>query len=74
MKLVVLGSNGYRPTDLGLNACYAIPELGVILDAGTGIYRLVNYLLSNQLDSFITHAIPIFPRTEVAFDRMEIEF
>ena len=56
MKLVVLGSNGYRPTDLGQTACYAIPELGVILDAGTGIYRLVDYLLSNQLDIFITHA------------------
>ncbi len=56
MKLVVLGSNGYRPTDLGQTACYAIPELGVILDAGSGIYRLVDYLLSNQLDIFITHA------------------
>jgi len=56
MKLVVLGSNGYRPTDLGQTACFAIPELGLILDAGTGIYRLVDYLLSNQLDIFITHA------------------
>ena len=56
MKLIVLGSNGYRPTDLGQTACYAIPELGVILDAGTGIYRLVNHLLSNQIDIFLTHA------------------
>ena len=56
MKLVVLGSNGYRPTDLGQTACYAIPELGVILDAGTGIYRMVDYLLDNQLDIYLTHA------------------
>ncbi len=56
MKLVVLGSNGYRPTDLGQTACYAIPELGVILDAGTGIYRMVDYLLSNQLHIYLTHA------------------
>jgi ribonuclease BN (tRNA processing enzyme) len=56
MKLVVLGSNGYRPTDLGQTACYAIPELGVILDAGSGIYRMVDYLLSNQLHIFLTHA------------------
>jgi ribonuclease Z len=56
MKLVVLGSNGYRPTDLGQTACYAIPELGVILDAGSGIYRMVDYLLSNQLDIYLTHA------------------
>jgi ribonuclease BN (tRNA processing enzyme) len=56
MKLVVLGSNGYRPTDLGQTACYAIPELGVILDAGSGIYRLVDYLQTNQLDIYLTHA------------------
>jgi ribonuclease BN (tRNA processing enzyme) len=56
MKLVVLGSNGYRPTDLGQTACYAIPELDVILDAGTGMYRMVDYLQSNQIDIFLTHA------------------
>jgi len=57
MKLVVLGSNGYRPTDLGQTACCAIPELGLILDAGTGIYRMVDYLQSNQpLNIFLTHA------------------
>jgi glyoxylase-like metal-dependent hydrolase (beta-lactamase superfamily II) len=56
MKLVVLGSNGYRPTDLGQTTCCAIPELGIILDAGTGIYRLADYLVSYQLDLFITHA------------------
>ena len=56
MKLVVLGSNGYRPTDLGQTACYAIPELGVILDAGTGIYRMADYLLNDQLDIYLTHA------------------
>ena len=56
MKLVVLGSNGYRPTDLGQTTCCAIPELGVILDAGTGIYRLADYLVSYQLDLFLTHA------------------
>jgi hypothetical protein len=53
MKLIVLGSNGYRPTDLGQTACYAIPEWG-----------------ESELDS----AYPIFPRTEVAYDGMEIEF
>ena len=56
MKLVVLGSNGYRPTDLGQTACCAIPELGVILDAGTGMYRMGDYLIGNQLDIYLTHA------------------
>jgi hypothetical protein len=36
MKLVVLGSNGFLPNDLGQTACYAIPELSISLDAGTG--------------------------------------
>ena len=57
MKLIVLGSNGYRPTDLGQTACCAIPELGFILDAGTGIYRMVDYFQSNQLlHIYLTHA------------------
>ncbi len=56
MKLVVLGSNGYRPSNLGQTACYAIPELGIALDAGTGMYRMGDYLISNQLDIYLTHA------------------
>ena len=57
MKLIVLGSNGYRPTDLGQTVCCTIPELGVILDAGTGIYRMVDYIQSNQLfHIYLTHA------------------
>jgi ribonuclease Z len=58
MKLVVLGSNGYRPNDLGHTACYAIPELGLTLDAGTGMYRMVDYLRSSQFDVYLTHAHP----------------
>ncbi|MFC2031028.1 MBL fold metallo-hydrolase [Chloroflexota bacterium] len=55
MKLVVLGSNGYRPNDLGHTACYTIPELGLILDAGTGIYRMADYLQTPQLDVYLSH-------------------
>ena len=58
MRLVVLGSNGYRPTDLGQTACYAIPELGVILDAGTGMYRMFDYLQTEHLDVYLSHDHP----------------
>ncbi len=51
MKLVVLGSNGYRPTDLGHTACYAIPELGLLLDAGSGLYRMVDTFRPQNLIS-----------------------
>jgi ribonuclease Z len=55
VKLVVLGSNGYRPNDLGQTACYAIPELGITLDAGTGLYRILDYLQDDQFDVYLSH-------------------
>lgn len=58
MKLVVLGSNGGRPNDLGHTACYAIPELGITLDAGTGLYRMADYLQEPQFDVYLSHDHP----------------
>jgi ribonuclease BN (tRNA processing enzyme) len=58
MKLVVLGSNGYRPNDLGHTACYAIPELAITLDAGTGMYRMADYLQADQFDVYLSHDHP----------------
>jgi ribonuclease Z len=55
MKLVVLGSNGYRSNDLGQTACYAIPELGLTLDAGTGLYRMFDYLDDDGFDVYLSH-------------------
>jgi ribonuclease BN (tRNA processing enzyme) len=55
MKLVVLGSNGYRSNDLGQTACYAIPELGLTLDAGTGLYRMFDYLEDDGFDIYLSH-------------------
>jgi ribonuclease BN (tRNA processing enzyme) len=43
---------------LGHTACYAIPELGVILDAGTGMYRMVDYLQTEELDIYLSHNHP----------------
>lgn len=56
MKLVLLGSTGYHPNRLRQTACYAIPELGIVLDAGTGIFRLRKLLATDELDIFLTHA------------------
>jgi ribonuclease BN (tRNA processing enzyme) len=33
-----------------------LPELGVVLDAGTGMYRVRNWLRTPALDIFLTHA------------------
>jgi len=56
MKLVLLGTCGYHPTDHRETLCLLLPECGVMLDAGTGLYRAVAYLAANELDIFLTHA------------------
>ncbi len=55
MKLILLGTNGYHPNDQRQTACMMLPELGVLLDAGTAIYRASDYLESDSLDIFLTH-------------------
>jgi ribonuclease BN (tRNA processing enzyme) len=56
MKLVLLGTTGYHPNDRRHTACMMLPEAGIVLDAGTGMYRLPRHLATPQLDIFITHA------------------
>jgi ribonuclease BN (tRNA processing enzyme) len=56
MKLVLLGTGGYYPTSRRHTACLMLPEIGVVLDAGSGICRLGEYLQTDRLDVFLTHA------------------
>ena len=56
MKLVVLGSTGYHPNELRQTACFMLPELGIVLDAGTGMFRVRDWLTTPTLDIFLTHA------------------
>lgn len=56
MKLLLLGSTGYHPNDRRHTACLMLPEIGVVLDAGTGMYRVRDHLTTRTLDIFLTHA------------------
>jgi ribonuclease BN (tRNA processing enzyme) len=56
MKLVLLGSGGYFPTSQRHTACLLLPEHGIVLDAGSGICRLGEYLETSQLEVFLSHA------------------
>lgn len=56
MRLVLLGSGGYHPTTFRETPCLALPEIGVVLDAGTGLWRLRKHLVTDELDIFLTHA------------------
>lgn len=56
MKLLLLGTTGYHPNDQRQTACFMLPELGVIFDAGTGMYRVREFLATDTLDIFLSHA------------------
>ena len=55
MKLVLLGTTGYHPSDTRQTACMMLPECGIVLDAGTAMYRVRDRLHINTLDIFLTH-------------------
>jgi ribonuclease Z len=59
MRLICLGTTGYHPSSSRHTACYYLPELSLVLDAGTGAFRLVQQLLrepKSHLDIVISHA------------------
>ena len=56
MKLIALGTTGYHPNDQRQTACYMIPEIGLVLDAGTGAYRIRQHLVGDTLDIYLSHA------------------
>ncbi len=56
MKLVLLGTGGYYANDVRHTACLMLPEAGVVLDAGSGMFRVADYLATDRLDVFLTHA------------------
>ncbi len=55
MKLILLGTTGYHPNDRRHTACLMLPELGIVLDAGTAMYRVRDHLCTSRLDIFLSH-------------------
>lgn len=56
MKLVLLGTGGFTPTEQAQTACFMLPEMGILLDAGTGLYRASSHLQTPDLDIYLSHA------------------
>ncbi len=56
MKLLPLGTGGYHPSETRHTACYFLPESALVLDAGTGFFRIPRYLRSDELTIFLSHA------------------
>jgi ribonuclease Z len=56
MKLLFLGTAGYHPNERRQTTCLMLPEAGIVLDAGTGLFRIRNHLQTPTLDIFLSHA------------------
>ncbi|MEL6110230.1 MAG: MBL fold metallo-hydrolase [Planctomycetota bacterium] len=56
MQLHCLGTAGYHPNETRQTSCYFLPESGILLDAGTGLFRLTEHLCTDTLDILISHA------------------
>lgn len=56
MRLVMLGSTGYHPNEIRHTPCLVLPELGLVLDAGSAMFRLRDHLVTPELNIFLTHA------------------
>jgi ribonuclease Z len=55
MKLIFLGTGAFHPTQRRHTACLMLPELGVVLDAGTAMFRVRDRLVTPTIDIYITH-------------------
>jgi ribonuclease BN (tRNA processing enzyme) len=55
VKLHFLGTTGYHPNKHRHTACLMLPELGVIFDAGTGMFRARDLIETETLDIFMSH-------------------
>lgn len=56
MKLLVFGTAGYHPNETRDTACLMLPEQGIVLDAGSGMFRVRGEIVTSTLDIFLSHA------------------
>ena len=59
MRIQCFGTTGFHPSPSRHTACYYLPECNLLLDAGTGLFRLTAALLTEpkqSLDILLSHA------------------
>lgn len=59
MRIHCLGTTGYHPSPNRHTACYYLPDIDLLLDAGTGLFHLVPLLKANrhsELNIVLSHA------------------
>lgn len=55
MKVHCLGTTGYHPSDHRHTSCYFLPADGIVLDAGSGMFRLPPLIDTDHLDILLSH-------------------
>ena len=55
-QLILLGTAGYHPSERRQTSCSMVPEAGIVVDAGTGLFRVRDYIQTDTLDIFLSHA------------------
>ncbi len=56
MKLHCLGTAGYHPNTTRHTSTYFIPECALMLDAGTGTFRIRDLIQSSEISILLSHA------------------
>jgi ribonuclease Z len=56
MHLHCLGTAGYHPNATRHTSCYLVPQAGIVLDAGTGFFRLPPLLQTDSIDVLLSHS------------------
>lgn len=56
MKIVLLGTGGYHPSEARHTACLMLPVAGIVLDAGSAMFRVAERLVTTELDVLLSHA------------------
>jgi len=56
MKVHCLGTTGYHPNEQRHTSCYCLPQDGIVLDAGSGLFRLAPLICTDRIDILLSHA------------------
>lgn len=56
MEIHCLGTAGYHPNERCHTSCYFLPADGVVLDAGTGLFRITPLIQTQRLDILLSHS------------------
>lgn len=56
MLIHCLGTVGYHPSADRHTSCYFLPDDGIVLDAGSGFFRLPSLIQGETLDILLSHA------------------